>query len=312
PYAHAFFEYLLRNPICQDMGRKFKIAFSSSDKDSGFAFMHDLGFIPKVKIENGVEVRGFKVVMAGGLGSQPHIAEPVADFIHEDQIIPFAESIIRVFDRYGERAKRNKARFKYLIQDFGRDKILELAELERRALKVKEYKISRDLVQAALPSAAAPVVEITDATKYQQWLKSNIYPQKQAGFVSVGVRIQNGDMKTPIARKLVDIVRVAAADDIRLTNTQGLMLRFVKEEDLPFVFEKLNEIGLAQPGFESVVDITSCPGTDTCNLGISNSTGITRELERVLLEEYPDLIYNKDILIKISISLMAYLVIWAR
>jgi sulfite reductase (ferredoxin) len=300
PYAHAFFEYLLRNPICQDMGRKFKIAFSSSEKDTGFAFIHDLGFIPKVKIENGEEVRGFKVVMAGGLGSQPHIAEAVADFIHEDQIIPFAESIIRVFDRYGERAKRNKARFKYLIQDFGRDKILELAEQERKALKVKEYKISREVVQAAIPSASAPVLEITDATKYQQWLKSNIYPQKQAGFVSVGVRIQNGDMKTPIARKLVEIVRVAAADDIRLTNTQGLMLRFVKEEDLPFVFEKLNEIGLAQPGFESVVDITSCPGTDTCNLGISNSTGITRELERVLLEEYPDLIYNKDILIKIS------------
>jgi len=300
PYAHGFFEYLLRNPICQDMGRKFKIAFSSSEKDTGYAFMHDLGFIPKVKIENGVEVRGFKVVMAGGLGSQPHIAEEVSDFIHEDQIIPFAESIIRIFDRYGERAKRNKARFKYLIQDFGRDKILELAEQERKAIKVKEYKINRDVVAPVLPSAPAPVVEITDAAKYQQWLKSNIYPQKQEGFVSVGVRIQNGDIKTPIARKLVEIVRVAAADDIRLTNTQGLMLRFVKEGDLPYLFEKLNELGLAQPGFESVVDITSCPGTDTCNLGISNSTGITRELERILLEEYPELIYNKDILIKIS------------
>jgi len=300
PYAHAFFEYLLRNPICQDMGRKFKIAFSSSEKDTGFAFMHDLGFIPKVKIENGQEVRGFKVVMAGGLGSQPHIAEEVSEFIHEDQIIPFAESIIRIFDRYGERAKRNKARFKYLIQDFGRDKILELAEQERLALKVKEYKISREVAQPVLPAAVAPVVEISDPAKYQQWLKTNIFPQKQEGFVSVGIRIQNGDIKTPIARKLVDIIRTTAADDIRLTNTQGMMLRFVKESDLPYLFEKLNELGLAAPGFESVIDITSCPGTDTCNLGISNSTGITRELERVLLEEYPDLIYNKDILIKIS------------
>ncbi|WP_207536038.1 HEPN domain-containing protein [Desertivirga arenae] len=300
PYAQAFFEYLLRNPICQDMGRKFKIAFSSSDRDTGFAFMHDLGFIPKLKIENGQEVRGFKVVMAGGLGSQPHIAEEVAEFIHEDQIIPFAESIIRIFDRYGERAKRNKARFKYLIQDFGKDKILELAEQERKALKVKEYKINRDVPQPVLPANQVPVLEITDSVKYQQWLKSNIYPQKQEGFVSVGVRVQNGDIKTPIARKLVDIVRTTAADDIRLTNTQGLMLRFVREESLPYLFEKLNELGLAQPGFESVIDITSCPGTDTCNLGISNSTGITRELERVLLEEYPELIYNKDILIKIS------------
>jgi len=302
PYAHAFFEYLLRNPICQDMGRKFKIAFSSSDKDTGYAFMHDLGFIPKVKIENGEEVRGFKVMLGGGLGSQPHIAVEVSDFIHEDQIIPFAETVIRIFDRYGERAKRHKARLKYLIQDIGKDAFLELAQKEQPAIKVKSFKINRDIPQAnpVLPTGEVPVVEITNPLKYEQWLKSNIYKQKQDGYVAVGIRVQNGDIKTPIARKFAALVKEVAADDIRLTNTQGIMLRFVKESSLPYVFEKLNELGLATPGFESVADITSCPGTDTCNLGISNSTGITRELERVLFEEYPDLIYNKDITIKIS------------
>jgi sulfite reductase (ferredoxin) len=127
-----------------------------------------------------------------------------------------------------------------------------------------------------------------------------VYPQKQAGYVSVGLKIQNGDIKTPVARKLINVIREVAADDIRLTQNQGMRIRFVKEENLPYVFERLNELGLANPGFESVADVTSCPGTDTCNLGISNSTGITRELERVILEEYPDLIYNKDITIKIS------------
>jgi sulfite reductase (ferredoxin) len=301
PYAHAFFEYLLRNPICQDMGRKFKIAFSSSEKDTAYAFIHDLGFIPKVKIENGEEVRGFKIVFGGGLGSQPHVAELASEFIHEDYIIPFAESIIRIFDRYGERAKRMKARMKYLLQDVGRETLLELAEKERLALKSKIFKIDRTVNSSSeLPTGIVPVIEITNPVKYEQWLKTNIYPQKQAGYVSVGLRIQNGDIKTPVARKLIALIRETAADDVRLTQNQGMLIRFVKEESLPYLFEKLNELGLATPGFESVADITSCPGTDTCNLGISNSTGITRELERVIQDEYPDLIYNKDITIKIS------------
>jgi len=301
PYAHAFFKYLLRSPICQDMGRKFKIAFSSSEKDTAYAFMHDLGFVPKVKIENGEEVRGFKVVFGGGLGSQPHIAELASEFIHEDYIIPFAESIIRVFDRHGERAKRMKARMKYLIQDIGRETLLELAAKERLALKSKVFKIDRSVNSTPVLSAGTvPVPEITNPFKYEQWLKTNIYPQKQAGYVTIGLKIQNGDIKTPIARKLITLIREIASDDVRLTQNQGMRIRFVKEENLPYAFEKLNELGLANPGFESVADVTSCPGTDTCNLGISNSTGITRELERVIHEEYPDLIYNKDITIKIS------------
>jgi len=299
PYAHAFFEYLLRNPICQDMGRKFKIAFSSSEKDTGYAFMHDLGFIPKIKIEDGREVRGFKIVLGGGLGSQPHIAEEVTEFMHEDLLIPFAESVIRIFDRYGERAKRHKARLKYLIQDMGKEAFLALAEKERLAIPNKTFKINTDIAAPVLPDQLFSA-EISDPLKYEQWLNSNIFRQKQEGYVSVGIRVQNGDIKTPVARKLAAIVKEVAADDIRLTNTQGIMLRFVKEENLPYLFEKLNELGLARPGFESIADITSCPGTDTCNLGISNSTGITRELEKIIYNEYPELIYNKDITIKIS------------
>ncbi len=300
PYAHTFFEYFLRNPICQDMGRKFKISFSASEKDTAYAFMHDLGFIPKVTYENGQEIRGFKVMLGGGLGSQPHIAEKVTDFMHEDDIIPFAESVIRIFDRYGERAKRNKARLKYLIQEIGKEAFLELTEKERLALKNRTYKIDHAGAQPVLPQTIFPVPEIKDPAKYEKWLRSNIFPQKQEGYVAIGIRVQNGDVKTPVARKFAELVKEAAADDIRLTNTQGILLRFVKEENLPYVFEKLDALGLARPGFESMADITSCPGTDTCNLGISNSTGITRELERVMEEEYPGLVYNRDITIKIS------------
>ncbi|RYE09027.1 MAG: nitrite/sulfite reductase, partial [Sphingobacteriaceae bacterium] len=300
PYAHAVFTYFLRNPICQEMGRKVKIAFSSSEDDSGFAFMHDLGFIPKVKIENGVEIRGFRVVIGGGLGSQPYMADPVTDFMPVNQIIPFTESVLRVFDRYGERNKRHKARMKYLVQEIGAEELIRLAEAERMALKSKTYEISTFEHETVIPQNEVFSAEITNPLKYEQWLKTNVFPQKQAGFMAIGLRIQNGDIKTPVARQLINLVKTVAADDIRLTNTQGMMLKFVREENLPYVFEELNKLNLAEPGFESMADITSCPGTDTCNLGISNSTGITRELEKVIKNEFPDLIYNTDIKIKIS------------
>jgi sulfite reductase (ferredoxin) len=300
PYAHAVFEYFLRNPICQEMGRKFKISFSSSEADSGFAFMHDIGFIPKVKTENGVEVRGFRVVVGGGLGSQPYMADAVTDFMPVNQIIPFTESVLRVFDRYGERNKRHKARMKYLVQEIGIEELLRLAEAERLALKNKTYEIDATKQETVIPENTVFNAEISNPFLYEQWLKTNVFPQKQAGFFAIGLRIQNGDIKTPVARQLISLVKTVAADDIRLTNTQGMLLKFVREENLPYVFEELNKLKLATPGFESMADITSCPGTDTCNLGISNSTGITRELEKVINEEFPDLIYNTDIKIKIS------------
>jgi len=300
PYAHAVFEYFLRNPVCQEMGRKFKIAFSSSEDDSAFAFMHDIGFIPKIKTENGTETRGFKVVLGGGLGSQPYMADPVTDFMAVNQIIPFTESVLRVFDRYGERNKRHKARMKYLVQEIGIEELLRLAEAELLALKNKTFEIDAFKQETVIPENAVFSAEISNPLQYGKWLKTNVFPQKQAGFVAIGLRIQNGDIKTPVARQLISLVKAAAADDIRLTNTQGMLLKFVREENLPYVFEELNKLGLAEPGFESMADITSCPGTDTCNLGISNSTGITRELEKVIKNEFPDLIYNTDIKIKIS------------
>ena len=114
PYANAVFKFFLRNPICQELGRKFKISFSATDKDRALSFMHDLGFIAKVQQVDGKEIKGFKVMIAGGLGAQPRHADTVFDFLEADKIIPFIESTLRVFDRYGERNKRAKARLKHL------------------------------------------------------------------------------------------------------------------------------------------------------------------------------------------------------
>jgi len=297
PYAHEMFRYFLRNPICQEMGRKFKISFSSSEEDSAFSFIHDLGFIPRIVDGK----RGFKVMIGGGLGANPTLAELAYEFLEEDQIIPFAEAVLRVFDRYGERNRRMKARFKFLIGDIGLEKVMALVEEEKTAIKTKSYRIDTNILpEPVIPGVAAGVAEITDQKRYDRWKDTNVFAQKQEGFFGVNVRVPLGNLTSKLAREFANVVDQYAGNDMRVTVNQGYLLRFVRPENLKHLYLALDKLGLAEPGFDSVADITACPGTDTCNLGISDSTQISLALEKVIREEYPDLIYNNDIKIKIS------------
>ncbi|SDD29201.1 sulfite reductase (ferredoxin) [Mucilaginibacter pineti] len=299
PYAHATFEYFLRNPVCQEMGRKFKISFSSSDEDTAFSYIHDIGAIPKINANGD---RGFKILLGGGLGAQPLLAFPVEEFLPEDQLIPYIEAIIRVFDRYGERSNRNKARLKYLIAKLGLDEVLRLAQIERTAIKVKSYPINRDAVaQPSIPEQTTfAEVSISNPFRYEQWLATNVFEQKQQGFYGVYIKVPVGDISSDTARELVKVLQPLVADEIRITQNQGLLLKFVRKEALPSLYEGLAKLELAAPGFDSLADVTTCPGTDTCNLGISNSMTMARVLEDVIYNEYEDFIYNREIKIKIS------------
>ena len=301
PYAYEMFQYFLRNPICQDMGRKFKIAFSANEQDSAFTFIHDIGAIPRVRTVDGQEQRGFKIMIGGGLGAQPHLAEVAHEFLPEDQLIPFTEAVLRVFDRHGERNKRGKARMKFLLQSIGLAELMKLAEEEGSALKVKSYRVDRSSVPQPEPvNERFGQVDIPNTEQYQQWRDTNVFEQKQDDFYGVFIKLPLGDLHSSVARPLARIVEKYAANDIRITVNQGLMLKYVREDALPHLFLALDKLELAKPGFDSVADITACPGTDTCNLGISNSTGIAQALETIITNEYPDLIKNNDIKIKIS------------
>lgn len=301
PYAQTFFEYFLRHVPGQELGRKIKVAFSSSETDSALTFMHDIGFIPQLIIdEDGNEIRGFKVLIGGGLGAQPYLAQTAYEFLHEDFIIPFSDALIRVFDKYGERNKRNKARLKYLLDDYGLEKILELVEEEKTAVGIHAFKINRSEKKEVVKNYLKVATPNLDIDKYDKWLKANVREQKQKGYFSVGIKLTTGDIKSAIARELGEIVSKLASDDIRITPNQGLSLRYVIPQNLPALFHELNRIGLAHAGFDSIADITSCPGTDTCNLGITSSTGISRVLEKVIQEEFSHLVYNNRIKIKIS------------
>jgi sulfite reductase (ferredoxin) len=303
PYAQAVFEYFLRNPICQEMGRKFKIALSSSEEDSAFTFIHDVGVIPKVEQVDGKSQRGFKVYIGGGLGAQPFLAKLAYEFLEEDRLIPFIEGLLRVFDRYGERARRQKARFKFLLNELGMEEVLRLIDEEQKSLKSKTYKVdyaSYDDTPKLPEEKDYSAVEVNDEKKFDDWRRINVFEQKQKGYFGVYVKLILGDLSSDLARKFADIAEKYAADDIRITINQGYLLKYVRDDALKPLFNELNKIGLAEPGFDSTADITACPGTDTCNLGISSSTGLARALEQVIHEEYPDLINNNHLKIKIS------------
>ena len=302
PYADAVFKFFLRNPICQELGRKFKISFSSSDKDTALSFIHDLGFIAKTRVVNGEEIRGFKVMMAGGLGAQPRQADAVFDFLETDKIIPFIESTLRIFDRYGERNRRAKARLKHLILNIGLDKFLQYIKEESKAISKHSVPISTDGFEDLIDDREinTPEITINDAIAFDSWKKSNVFEQKQEGLFAIGIKIRLGDFYTDKARILADLIKEYAADELRLTISQGILIRNIKEELLPFFYEKLSELGFTDIGYGSALDVTSCPGTDTCNLGIASSTGLARELEKTLAEEFPMYVNNKDISIKLS------------
>ena len=298
PYAHALFQFFLRNPICQEMGRKFKISFSSSDKDTALSYLHDLGFIPK--IVNGE--RGFKVMLGGGLGSQPHHAELLSEFVPVNQIIPTTEGVLRIFDRFGERNKRLKARMKFLIKDLGRDAFLKLVEEEKKALSYQTVEIDTVAFDAPIPEQllVAPKVVIEDVAAFEAWKKSNVIQQKQAGYVAIGIKVSLGDFYTDKARLLADLIKNYGANELRFTLRQDILIRHIKEENLAFFYQELAKLDFVSLGYNSTADITACPGTDTCNLGIASSTGIATELERVLASEYPKYNDNNEITIKIS------------
>ncbi len=297
PYAEAVFKFFLRNPICQEMGRKFKISFSSSDEDTALSYIHDLGFIAKE--QNGK--RGFKILLGGGLGSQPRSADVLYEFIETEHIIPIIESVLRVFDRYGERKNRAKARLKFLINSIGLEEFKSLISNEKNALSHQVVLIDDQSFNQAEPiPVAPPSTSISNHEQYEHWKATNVIPQKQQNYFAVGIKVLLGDFYTSQARELASLIKNYAAGELRLSLRQNILIPFVHQDLLPFFFEQLSKIGLADPGYNKAVDITACPGTDTCNLGIASSTGIARELEQVIKNEYPQYLNQSDVVIKIS------------
>jgi uncharacterized protein (UPF0332 family) len=208
--------------------------------------------------------------------------------------------LLRVFDRYGERQKRNKARLKYLIDDIGLEQVLRLVEEELLVVEKGKVEIE-EVEEPSLRSVrVAPITNVEDIDNYLAWFKSNIYHQKQEDFYTIQLKITNGNISSKVARKLAKVVNYFSSGELRVSINQGLIIKYVRKDSLPYLYEELKKLNLTNLGFDSVSDITSCPGTDTCNLGIANSTGLAKQLELFIEKNHAELVFNRDIKIKIS------------
>ena len=307
PYAQAMAYFLLRHPDAQNFGRKFKIAFSGcEDHACGLAIIHDIGAVAKIQKVNGELVRGFKVFLGGGLGSLPHQASLYKDFVFADEMLPLAQACARVFARLGEKKNRAKARMKFLVTQLGMEEFSRLLEEEIARLPEDE-RWSRELAQAKASYVDAPRKsgsELTiseDATaEFLQWLDVNVRPQKQAGYSMVEIFLPLGDISADQLRGLADLCEKHVNGTVRTTVSQNFLVRWVSNGDLPAFYERLKALEISAVGAGRLADVTACPGTDSCKLGITASRGMAAVLQEKFANGMSDIAYRDDLKIKIS------------
>lgn len=292
PVGKELFQYFLRNPIGQELGRKFKIAISSSSKDQARTYMHDLGLIPVVQNN----LAGFKILIGGGLGSQPAQANVITEFLPVEDILKFGEALVKVFDKYGERNKRQKARLKFLIKEIGLEEIKK--RIGEELLTATAPKLLLDIHLETPNNISAKLKSYS--TDFEKWKTTNVFEQKQKGFQAVLVKVRNGNISSIITRRLADIIEYYSGEPARLTIEQNILIRSVAEDLLEELYQELQEIGLTEYGAGTIADITSCPGTSTCNLGITATYNVSEVIEKLLFAEFNELIFEEELVIKIS------------
>ena len=284
PYANAVAFYLLGHRDTQDFGRKFKIAFSGCEHEAcALVTMHDLGGIAKVRTgPDGKQQRGFALYVGGGLGAVPHQAKVFDEFVPEEDLLPLCRAIGRVFARLGEKKNRNKARVKFLIAKLGIEEFKKIALEEFRTMPDDpSWKQYFDQIPRYQEKPAGQAVQLNGARRpegFDNWAATNVYEQRQSGYAVVTVTCPLGDLTSDQMRRLADMTARYAGGNARTTVEQNLVLRWVPHNQVIDLYRELKAIGLAEPGAGTIVDVTACPGTDTCKLGIASSRGLAGEL----------------------------------
>lgn len=285
PYGLAITQHFLRNPICQKLPRKFKIALEGCpDRDLATTTINDIGITAHRRDGK----LGFRITVGGGLGSAPRVGNILTEFAPPEDLVAICEAIIRVFDRHGQRQNRYKARMKFLIDKSGFEKFYNLFQAEFELVKSQNGHYTLPPIEEAPgsgPIAARPWrreeasgLPAGQAGPFAAWLRYNVIPQKQHDFNLVMIKIPLGDLKSAQARWVADLCERFSDGHIRLTVQQNFALRWVHKEDLTAVYRLLTEIGLAEGGAERIENIVACPGTDSCGLSLTSSKGLARAL----------------------------------
>jgi sulfite reductase (ferredoxin) len=298
PYSMAITRFFLRNPMCQNLPRKFKINFACCDQH-GLVRVADIGLVPATREENGKTRRGFKVYLGGGLGAASFIGHLLEDFTPEARVLATCMATVRLFDRHGNRENMARNRMRYLVHEMGWEKFQKMALKERSIVEmttsystaqlfdVKSQEDTRQLPKAPRMTKL-PVLndKVTmESPAYERWLHTNVVPQKQDGYFTAFITLGAGDITASQLRVLASAIRDYSAEGVaRNTPQQNFAVRYVRGIELRDFYEKLASAGLANPGALTIASAVGCSGTTSCNLAITNSHRLAKEVQRKFLE----------------------------
>ncbi|HKG38432.1 MAG TPA: nitrite/sulfite reductase [Conexibacter sp.] len=279
-YAGAYVRYFVRHPTTQLMPRKIKTAFTGSDADRAITGIHDIAYISRIK--DGV--KGFEVRVGGGTSIMPRVAPTLYEFVEADNgdYLKIAEAVFRIFDRQDWlRVNRARARIKVFVDKFGIDELRNQVEEELKGDWVDERDFDpQPRLFIHDEEANAPAVPTTygspngDLSEFEAFRTANVTAQRQAGFSAVQIKVTRGDLTPEQLRGLAAIMRDFSGGYARTTVHQNLLLRWVRDEAVYDVWARLKALGLGDAGADEISDVVSCPGTDSCKLGITSSMGL--------------------------------------
>jgi len=305
PYALATARFLLRNPLNQALPRKFKFNFSCCEKH-GMTRIVDVGLIPQVRELDGKKERGFKIFLGGGLGNKSFVGHQLEDFTPEEDILYTSIAVLQIFDRMGDRKNMARNRMRYLVDEMGWDKFKNLILKQRAVVRTTQSVIIKLNINQKPNEIKRPISvsnengSIPDG--YARWLKTTTYKQKQEEYRAVFVTLESGDITANQLRAMAEITKDFSAEGFARNGfSQDIILRYVHESDLPKLYSRLLESGLANSGSLTMASPVGCSGTTSCNLALTNSHRLAKEIQRKFLElkldEDDDL---RDATIKIS------------
>ena len=299
PWAEAAYRHFVRNPLAQRLPRKFKINFSGCDTDCGQAMFNDAGVIATTRtFDDGSVEQGFRVYIAGGLGTTPFPALALEDFTSREDLLPTLEAVLRVFEQTGNRDNKLRARMKWVVDQLGIDEVRRRVFAARKLLPasatwpggIPEVVAELGDAPAGVAAGVTPTpmghgVHVTLGAKspYDRWVEANVVRGAANGTVSAYAWCKLGDITGDQFRATAAIVREFDAD-VRVTNRQNFVIRDLTEDQLPALYDRLVAADMAQPGAELVRDVVACPGADTCNLAVTQSRGLAGAIGDALEE----------------------------
>ncbi|MQG16937.1 MAG: nitrite/sulfite reductase [SAR202 cluster bacterium] len=301
PYLAAYVRFGVRHPITQSFPRKFKTAFTGTDKqDRVAAAIQDLTYVSQIRVVDGKEERGFKVFVGGGTSIMPRLAKPLFDFLPEKDYLRLALAIWTVFNQATSlRKNRMMARLKVLIDRIGLDEFKVLVDEQLELIGEIDFKPYVGLDSSLDENAGNTNFEdisseVRNSAEYQKWHKYNVSTQKQEGYNLVYIKPTRGDLDTAQFKALAEIIRKYTGGQARAMQEQNMVLRWVSDLALPHVWKALKDIGLAEYGAHTILNVVSCPGTDSCKLGITSSMGLNKAIKEEL-DTWDSLIEDEDV-----------------